>query len=92
MERVEKVANKTFVGIAQKFKGWNVSTYSVNGTRVKYFADKDVRTYPQADKEFDRQKSEFNKQKNMQRYGMLRKPSVHHKPIGFFSAFFGLKK
>jgi hypothetical protein len=95
MEKVAKLSGNVQVGIAQKVKGWNVSTYRVTGNRVKYFADKDVRTWGQAEKEFGRQKSEYNKMHNMAKYGMLKKPSQPHKssrsgaPKSVWSAWFG---
>jgi hypothetical protein len=55
MYQMARKGNKD-IGIAQTGRGWNVSTYTVNGNRVNIYQDKDMSTLAEARKEFTRQK------------------------------------
>ena len=55
MYKRAKIGNK-YVGIAQTGVGWNVSTWTMSGNRVRVYANKNMRTLADAQKEFTRQK------------------------------------
>jgi len=60
--------------------------------KVKSLNNADMVTFTTKGKEQNMSVSEYRKMQNMDKYGMLRRPAVHHKPVGFFDAFFGLKR
>lgn len=41
MYKTKQIGKNKYVGIAQMGSGWNVSTFSVNGKRVKLHDNKD---------------------------------------------------
>ena len=51
---------KKNIGLAQTYNGYNVSTFSVSGNRVKTYASKNTKTLANAKKEFTRQKKRLS--------------------------------
>jgi len=56
MYKSAKIGKNKYVGLAQTFKGWNVSTFTVNRNRVRKIESVNTRTLANAMKEFTRQK------------------------------------
>jgi hypothetical protein len=63
------------VGIAQTYSGWNVSTFTVNGKKVKVYKSVNTRTLAEAQKEFTRQKRLLTGQE------VRKRPTATKKPI-----------
>lgn len=61
-DKYKKVGKNKYVEIAQTRTGWNVSTYSLNGNKVRTHTQKDTRTLAQANKEYTRQKMKYREQ------------------------------
>ena len=62
MYKSVNIGGKT-VGIAQTMRGWNVSTFTVTGNKVRTLKSANFKTLQDAQNEFKKQKDRLSKKK-----------------------------